>query len=139
MKYKKSPCPCYCINLRRAAGCVSSIYDSHLAEVDLTVNQYSLLRNIQQMVSCTAGELAEQVGLERTTIVRMLKPLTERELIGDTEAESRSRRFQLTEAGEALLERSLPLWRSAQTEIEDRIGKEELKTLISIFDRLEVS
>ncbi len=139
MKYQKSKCTCYCINLRRAAGCVSSIYDTHLAPEKITVNQYYLLRNIQQLGSCSAGELAEQAGLDRTTIVRMLKPLLERNLLCDGEGTARSRLFRLTEAGTALIERSIPLWKTAQTEVEARIGKENLQTLMTIFDQLEAN
>jgi hypothetical protein len=40
--------PCACSQVRRLARKLSSLYDTHLAPVDLTITQYSLLANIER-------------------------------------------------------------------------------------------
>ncbi|MDO4311936.1 MAG: MarR family winged helix-turn-helix transcriptional regulator [Eubacteriales bacterium] len=136
MKRHKSSC--YCINLRRVTNAVSNLYDTHLAPLDITVNQFSLLRNLGRLGTCSVSELAAYVGLERTTLVRTLKPLIVRGLIWDaSEAGQRNRMLQLTKEGKEMVESGGPLWENAQREIERRIGKENMKQFFEILENLE--
>ena len=128
---------CYCIQLRRTTGIISAFYDKHLTPVNLTINQYSLLINLYRLGVCNVSELAGKVRLERTTCVRMLKPLIQRGLICDNaSAGARSRKITLTEAGTVLLQQAIPLWEQAQAEMEDKIGKEKIDTLLSILSEI---
>ena len=70
---------CYCINLRNASGIIAKIYDEHLAPYGITVRQYSMMKNLERLGEASVTELAEYIELERTSVVRMLRPLTERE------------------------------------------------------------
>lgn len=127
---KKRKSACYCINLRRAANAVTGTYDKFLAPIGLTVNQFSLLKNLNCLETGSVSDLANLVGLERTTLVRTLKPLLDRGLIFDNStACQRNRSLQLTQAGKKTIEQGLPLWESAQAEIENRIGKENINEL----------
>lgn len=129
---------CYCINLRRGANAVSQLYDERLAAVGVTVNQFALLNGIARMEPCSVSALAEDVGLERTTLVRTLHPLLDRELVRDTaEAGRRSRRLELTEAGRDLIRQGLGPWTTAQAEVERRIGRDGLATLLNLLGQLE--
>lgn len=133
----KSKSSCYCINLRRAANTVSTLYDQFLEPVGLTVNQFSLLENLSRLGTCCVSELAAYVGLERTTLVRTLQPLIDRGLIRDTStAGQRSRSLQLTELGEKTRQQGLPYIERAKAEMENRVGKENLSTLYTILDQL---
>lgn len=133
----KSKSSCYCINLRRAANTVSTLYDQFLEPVGLTVNQFSLLENLSRLGTCCVSELAAYVGLERTTLVRTLQPLIDRGLIRDTStAGQRSRSLQLTELGEKTRKQGLPYIERAKAEMENRVGKENLSTLYTILDQL---
>ena len=133
----KSKSSCYCINLRRAANTVSTLYDQFLEPVGLTVNQFSLLENLSRLGTCCVSELAAYVGLERTTLVRTLQQLIDRGLIRDTStAGQRSRSLQLTELGEKTRKQGLPYIERAKAEMENRVGKENLSTLYTILDQL---
>lgn len=133
----KSKSSCYCINLRRAAGVLSDLYDRHLAPLGISVTQYSLLRNLSQLERCTVSELASRMGLERTTLVRTLKPLFASGLVMDSSsAGQRNRCLQLTEKGNALLEKGIPLWEAAQDDIRQRIGPDDANTLLRILQRI---
>lgn len=129
---------CYCIQLRRTTGILSALYDKHLEPVNLTINQYSLLINLQRLEVCSVSELAEKVRLERTTCVRMVKPLIQRGLVCDNSAAGeRSRKLTLTEAGKDLLKQAIPLWEEAQEEMDSKLGKEKVDTLLSILCEIE--
>ena len=130
--------PCHCINLRRTTNIVSELYDQYLEPVGLTVNQFSLIINLYYLESGSVTDLAKRVGLERTTLVRTLKPLLDRGFIEDLSvAGKRNRKLRLTELGKKALENGKPLWDKAQKEIERRIGKEKIELLYEIMALLE--
>lgn len=131
---KKRKSNCYCINLRRAAKSISGLYDSFLSPIGLSINQLSLLINLNHLESGSVSDIANFVGLERTTLVRTLKPLIDRGLIIDIAVSGRRNRdLQLTETGKQILKEGLPLWKNAQAEIEQRIGKERVRELYEIL------
>lgn len=128
---------CYCINSRRLSNLITNKYDKHLQEITLTVNQYSLLVNINQLEICSVSDLAIYVGLERTTLVRTLKPLFDKKLIEDiSETTQRNRQIKITQIGKEVLEKGKPLWKQAQKEIEDKIGKDNILVLSEILSKL---
>lgn len=134
---QKRKSSCHCINLRRAANVVSQLYDHFLEPVGLSVNQFSLLRNIGRLQPCSVSDLANVVGLERTTLVRTLKPLMDRGLIADRAAAGqRNRALVLTTQGEQVVGEGGGLWEQAQTRIEEKIGAEgieELERLLALL------
>ena len=134
---QKRKTSCYCINSRRLSNLITNKYDKHLQEINLTVNQYSLLVNINQLEICSVSDLAIYVGLERTTLVRTLKPLFDKKLIEDiSETTQRNRQIKITQKGKEVLAKGKPLWKQAQKEIEDKIGKDNILVLSEIFSRL---
>ena len=129
--------PCYCINLRNAAAAVSEIYDSHLKAFGLTVRQYSLLTCLGQIGEASTTYLADYVCLDRTSVVRLIKPLLERELIEDlAESGKRDRRLHLSQKGKDLLEQAKPEYKKAHHEIENKLGKENLESIMNMFEVL---
>lgn len=137
MIIQKRKTSCYCINSRRLSNLITNKYDKHLQEINLTVNQYSLLININQLEICSVSDLANYVGLERTTLVRTLKPLFDKKLIEDiSETTQRNRQIKITQKGKEVLEKGKPLWKQAQKEIEDKIGKDNILVLSEIFSKL---
>ena len=133
----KNKSNCYCVNLRRAANIMTDIYDECLRPADITLTQYCLLSNLKKMDQCSVSDLANGVGLERTTVVRTLKPLTERGLISDvSEPGIRRRKLHLTEEGHKIVAKAKPLWLQAQSEIEQRFGKENAAILLQLTERL---
>lgn len=129
--------PCYCITLRNAANLISKIYDNHLEPFDLTIRQYSLLINVGRLGSANITTLSDYTNLDRTSLVRMLRPLLKKELIEDTAGNGkRDRNIRLTDNGRLLLAKAAPAWQMAQDEIEIKLGKENLDNLIEMFKML---
>jgi len=134
---KRNKSLCYCINLRRAANAVTDLYDRTFQPIGLTASQYSLLKNINRLKVCSVSDLAIYVGLERTTLVRSLKPLFKLGYIEDvSEKGRRSRQLKVTEAGQQILNQGELLWIKAQTELEQKVGKEKLEQLSEILEQL---
>jgi DNA-binding MarR family transcriptional regulator len=130
--------PCACSQVRRLARKLSSLYDTHLAPVDLTITQYSLLANIERAGQLSHNVLADKVGMERTTLTRNLRPLTRAKWV--TTATGKDRRqhvLQLTAAGRRKLVRSLPLWEEAQRQFLSQIGSESLQELRALLTSAE--
>ncbi|WP_303747001.1 MarR family winged helix-turn-helix transcriptional regulator [Stenotrophomonas pigmentata] len=120
--------PCTCFQLRRAARRVSQVYDRHLAAAELSLNAYSILRRSSQ--PRPLGELADALGMDRTTLTRNLKPLLEAGLLSAAPGvDSRQRQVQISVAGKRRLQKAFPLWQQAQQEVETRFGSARTTTL----------
>lgn len=127
--------PCYCTNLRRSALWVTEYYDRVLAPCGLSVSQYYLLVNLSRMKTANISQWAEQVGLERTTMVRNVKTLESRGFI--VSAEGRGHSFALTESGSMTLSQAVVLWEQAQAGIRKILGTEDAENLLRICRKLQ--
>ena len=135
---KRSKSPCICQNIRRAANVVTAFYDSVMKPLGITANQYSILRHVQVLAPCTTTKLAEAMGLERTTLTRNLKPLTQAELLEDfATSGQRDHQYQLTGSGEKLLKKALPRWEKSQKQLQHHIGEKEMILFMKVLFQLE--
>jgi len=131
-----SASPCTCFHLRRATRRVSQIYDHALAAVDLGVNQYSMLRRLQAR-PLPLGVLAEQLGMDRTTLNRNLRPLLEAGLLQEARGDdARQRLIDLSSPGRQKLRSALPHWRQAQRTVETLFGASATQSLHGALARL---
>ncbi len=119
---------CVCSNLRRAVRSVTNYYDSLLAQVsDLRISQVIVLVILYLTGPQTINELAEKLGLDRTTLGRNLKPLAEQNLLTVAPgSDHRTRIVTLTAEGEQMLLRVLPLWEQAQARMVSIVGQEQV-------------
>ena len=129
---------CTCFHLRRAARQVSQIYDRELAAVDLSLNEYSVLRHAERNGHCLLGELADSLGMERTTLTRNLKPLLEAGWLKEKRGEdARQRLISLTASGRRRLASAKPHWLRAQQRIEASYGSARAERLRKDLDLLD--
>lgn len=126
---------CYCTNIRRSTNIISAIYDSALKETELTVAQYCLLINLSRLGSANITHWAEHVGLDRSTMVRNIKPLQNRGLIET--AEGHGKAFALSEKGKTVLNQAIPKWQEAQMKMEEILGKDDAEALLRIYEKLQ--
>jgi len=132
------PTECLCTRLRRASRGVSKLYDDALSEIGLNVAQYSLLRHLQRLDRPSITDLAEAMGLERSTLGRNLRVLEGRgmvELSGGTD--QRNRLVVLTPAGERLLGEARGAWQAAQVELKQRLQPQHLDALDELLASLD--
>ncbi len=130
--------PCTCFRLRRAARRLSQIYDSHLAPAGLSLNAYSILRRAPQ--PRLLGDLADALGMDRTTLTRNLKPLLQAGWLEQRRGDdARQRLIVITPAGKACLRRARPLWQHAQRDVEATFGAAPTARLNALLDQLDQS
>lgn len=136
--YDKQPSVCNCINLRRSSQALTEVYDEILSPSGLKVSQYLLLMNVKRLGPVSVSSLASEIRLDRTTIVRNLKPLEEKGFIIDVaEKGARNRQLKLTDSGLEILKIARPLWLEAQNFIEQYLGKEDVNTLTALLSKIE--
>ena len=128
--------PCNCFYLRRAARLVTRQYAETMKAAGLKSSQFTILAIISKYGRLTITELANKMGLERTSLSRTLRPLEKDGLIIISEEQERRRRYiELTKPGKAAYKKALPLWNEAQHQFKEQLGAEDLKTLKSLLRR----
>ncbi|MFJ3056257.1 MarR family winged helix-turn-helix transcriptional regulator [Herbaspirillum sp. NPDC087042] len=130
---------CTCTPLRRLTRKMTLLYDHHLQPNELTITQYSLISRIGRRGPIANITLAADMGMDRSTLSRALKPLTtagwietvdlpEEELL-----DKRSFALQLTAAGRIKLEEARPNWRRAQDEIDRQLGPKLSREIMDVI------
>ncbi|SIT44581.1 Transcriptional regulator, MarR family [Paraburkholderia ribeironis] len=120
-----------CFAIRQAARYVSQIYDRHLANVGLTITQFSLLCRLKRTGPMTMKQIAEVMRMQRTTLVRTLQPLRRDGLVSSEAlgADARALTIALTAAGDERLTAGRKHWYAAQAEFEHRFGEQRAAAL----------
>lgn len=129
---------CIAQALRRAARKVTRRYEEALRPVGLTMGQFSTLAALARPDPVALTVLAEQLGMDRTTLTRDLAPLERRGLVASSPSKEdrRVRGIALTDAGRSCLEKAAPLWRAAQAESGRRLAHAEWAAIREDLDRL---
>jgi DNA-binding MarR family transcriptional regulator len=135
-----APTYCTCLALRRATRRVTQIYDAHMKPLGLRITQFAVLGQLAgapdtapSQMSITA--LARRLGLDRSTLGRNLRPLLKAGLVAmDGGEDRRAHTLALTDAGRALLDKAIPLWRDAQRHVAEKLGRDKTRALRAVLD-----
>jgi DNA-binding MarR family transcriptional regulator len=117
---------CNCFAIRQAARFVSQLYERHVSQAGVTAAQFTLLAALYKRPGVTMAELADAMVMERTTLVRALKPLQRDGLVTAAQqgASTRAVTLDLSDAGRKTLAEASLQWREAQKEFEGKFGRE---------------
>jgi DNA-binding MarR family transcriptional regulator len=120
---------CNCFASRQAARYLTRLYERHLAPAGLTSTQFTILLLVDEEPSIAMRELSEAMVMDRTSLVRALKPMQRDGLIeiAASPIDARQNVMSLTASGRQRLEQALPLWQQAQYEFEGEFGHEPAK------------
>lgn len=129
---------CVAQALRRAARKVTRRYEAALRPVGLTMGQFTTLAALARPEPVALTMLADQLGMDRTTLTRDLAPLERRGLVASRPSpdDRRVRVIELTDAGRSLLGAAAPLWRDAQAESARRLGDADWGAIRNDLDHL---
>ncbi|MBM3547291.1 MAG: MarR family transcriptional regulator [Alphaproteobacteria bacterium] len=106
---------CHCLAARKQARALTRHYESRLRRHGLKATQFSVLASLALAGPTPMGELAELLGLERTTLTRGAALLEEKGWISAEKADDRrARPLRLTAAGRRKLDSAYPAWKAAQ-------------------------
>ena len=128
---------CMGMRVRRAARVVANHYDKHLKPAGLKGTQFTLLNTIFMNPAASIGQLANIIGLDRTTLNRNLKPLEGKGLISSGSGKDpRTRTLKLTKEGTTILQNALPYWLKAQSGVMETVDH-RIKRLMDDLTELE--
>lgn len=110
---------CACTAVRRTARSMTRAYDDAIRPSGLRVTQFALLVAAELGGgTLKLGQIADILGLERTTVTRDLRPLEKRGLVTVEPGEDRRARIvRVTEAGRRTMTDAMPRWRAAQAKV----------------------
>ncbi|KVL34051.1 MarR family transcriptional regulator [Burkholderia territorii] len=122
---------CNCLALRQAARFVTQLYERHLAPAGVTPAQFSIMANLSRRPGLLMSELADTLVMDRTTLLRALKPLQRDGFVAATASEhdARAHALSLTKLGERTYAQAKVAWQAAQDEFETQFGRERAKAL----------
>lgn len=114
---------CASFNFRRAARAVTRLYDQAFQPFGITSTQFSLLVALAKTQPSSITQLADLLVADRTTLTRSLGLMQKQGLLTISPRSVKRQRFlNLTDEGEKLLARVLPVWRNVQEHFLQRIG-----------------
>ncbi len=126
MNPQSSITTCNCFAIRQAARFVSQLYERHYARAGITAAQFSLLVYIAEVGKAGMAEMAEAMVMDRTTLVRALKPLQrDGYVVSEPEGKgSRKLLLALSVIGQQKLSEAVECWHTAQAEYVELVGAE---------------
>ncbi len=128
---------CTCFNLRKATRTVTQLFDDAMQPTGLRATQFTVLAAISSTDTIAIRQLSQLLVMDRTTLTRNLKPLETRRLVKIVPGEDRrTRNLMLTHKGRKTLEKALPFWRQAQSEVIERLTLTRWKDLLKQLDRM---
>lgn len=129
---------CLCTQLRRASRGVSKLYDDALSAVGINVAQYALLKHLQRLQQPSISDLAEALGLDRSTLGRNLRVLEAKGLVVMQEGvDQRSRIVWLSVQGEQVIIEAFAAWQCVQALLAERVGADRVETLTHLLSELQ--
>lgn len=129
---------CAGLTIRQAARRMTQAYENALQDSGLSVAQLGLMAVIATHEDDHMAALAEQAGLDPSTLSRNLRGLERDGLveIASVEKDLRRRAVWLTEKGLRRLQGALPVWRDAQTRMAELFPAELLQRLAAASEKL---
>lgn len=116
---------------RRTANLLTRVFAERLSDVGIEPTQFTLLVAIAVSKARSASELAEQIGVERSTLVRNLGPMTSAGFIITEPGEGRRLTYKLTPSGQAKLDQAMIRWRKMQGDLLDAMPEGALDAVQS--------
>ncbi len=115
---------CIASNIGRANRIVGRIYEDAFRDVGVSSPQFALLVSLAISPGSTAGDLADALGSDPSTVSRNTELLIKRGLIRvEPGADRRVRTHYLTVEGDETVQSCVPRWRAAQRTALRQIGR----------------
>lgn len=123
---------CVCFNLRWVARAVTKFFDAELRRHGIRPTQESILVSLDAQEKWKMAELSDWLGMERTTLVRNLRPL-QRDGLVEVMGGGRGNLVELaiTPKGREQLKKLMPAWRAAQSAVVKTLGEQRWSAVLS--------
>jgi DNA-binding MarR family transcriptional regulator len=122
---------CTCFNVRRTSRAITQFFDTEVRRHGIRPTQTPILGALQAKQGWNMAELSEWLGMERTTLIRNLRPLQRDGLVRAKGGRRGGHvELEITEKGRSALANVLPAWRSAQDKVVAILGRERWSAII---------
>jgi DNA-binding MarR family transcriptional regulator len=132
-----APLPQGCTNLklRQLTRMVTRHYDQHIANTGLKNTQYALLSHLVRLSPVRPSDLARHLRMDASTLTRNLQPLTAQGWVTvSAGSDARSRLVAITDTGIAKRAEGHRAWKTAQSELNQRLGTARVAALHTLLD-----
>ncbi|MGH7808972.1 MAG: MarR family winged helix-turn-helix transcriptional regulator, partial [Candidatus Binatia bacterium] len=127
---------CICFNLRWVTRTVTQFFDAEIRRHGIRPTQSPILGVLQARSGLSMAELSDWLGMERTTLVRNLRPLQRDGLVCITGGGRGGRvKLAITDKGRKALAKMLPAWRAAQDKVVSTLGKQRWSAIINDLEQ----
>ncbi|WP_428031427.1 MarR family winged helix-turn-helix transcriptional regulator [Ancylobacter sp.] len=122
---------CLCRRVQRASRNVGRQFDDAFRPVGINNWQFTMLMTLAAQASRTVNQIAADLGMDRTTTTKNLRPLERRGLVAirTDDKDGRVRRVSLTESGDQLLAVALEEWRVVNDRLAAALTPAQLEAL----------
>lgn len=128
-------------HLLRSANAVSQRLNKELSSYDIAIEQRATLEIIKHEDNVNQTTIAKLLGKDKATISRSLSSLEKKELIykeQSAQSDKRSNRFKLTDKGEEILEKTLPVVKAYRESLNTQLSAEEHKIFFDILQKIKL-
>jgi len=131
---------CVCFNLRWVSRALSQFFVAELGQHGLLPTQTPILGLLAARPEATMAEVSDWLCMDRTTLVRNLRPL-ERDGLLKVTGKGRGHKVSLTitPKGRSALHTFLPDWQVAQQKVIETLGKERWSEILRDLERAALS
>jgi DNA-binding MarR family transcriptional regulator len=127
---------CVCFNLRWVSRAFSQFFVSQLNQHGLLPTQTPILGLLAAKPEASMAEVSDWLAMDRTTLVRNLRPL-ERDGLVKATGKGRGNKVSLTltAKGRTALQKFMPDWQLAQQKVIKTLGKDRWTEILRDLER----
>jgi DNA-binding MarR family transcriptional regulator len=126
-----------CSSVRRASRALTQLYEQALGPLGLRATQFTILQVLSLTGEVSQGQLGEMLAMDSTSLTRTLEIMRREGWIADRRGEDRRQRWlRLAKAGEAKLNRTLPVWEKVQARLHRQLGGQAWKDLFQLTNQV---
>lgn len=127
---------CVCFNLRWVTRAVTQSFDAELRRHGIRPTQTPILSVLAARPGWAMQALSDWLGMDRTTLVRNLRPLERDGLVQSTGTGRGGRvTVRITPNGKRALAKAMPAWRAAQKAVVKTLGEQRWSVILTDLDR----
>lgn len=128
---------CAALHSRVFSRLITRHYNSKLADLGLRITQFTVLNAIKVSPPESIHQLAETLGMERTSLQRTVEMLISKGLVrSEPSGHKRALGLSLTAEGEAIYQQAVECWQQAHDEFTTLVGQDNWDTVAGQLHRL---
>ncbi|MDJ0785657.1 MAG: MarR family winged helix-turn-helix transcriptional regulator [Myxococcota bacterium] len=128
---------CLLFRVRALSRTLTSLYEEPLRPLGLKPTQMNVMTAIAARGEARLSEVADMIALEPSSLSRIVDVLRRNEWVEmlPDPADERARLVRLTDAGAALYNEAIPLWRKAQARAREALGPDGAEAFKTLADQ----